>query len=421
MLITFAFILTPLIPLQDPILRRTPIPRPAGPVLSKKQQAAKAVEGMLKSKAIRTKDFAEFRAANGPLRSFKGLVHDMLGYRTYHWTEHDEYREQIEENWKHVQEKSEELLSPLLKSSDPQEQFNAFLILNDGLEHMGRQWGFDEERFLLHNDKVIALLVDWFKDDDVKWNRHEAWDLCYAYFPLVKDYLENAMFSEDTQQRCAAIALVNLKSFRQNPSRATLEIQKGQYSDFQMNYFLHYQDYYYEHIVDLFRNGGADQVVASYVIAINRMPIFQNEVTEVLIRDLVDDNKMYNGSKAARALFIMGDMALPSLESIDRFEDKQQEAYIKLLIWDIQEPPQNKKELEERREFFSRIVGEEEGPYSKWIDDHVLQGPAWGRDRGQMHWLREQPSCMCSWCLSDDRDRRYEAEKAWRKKTEAAK
>ena len=66
--------------------------------------------------------------------------------------------------------------------------------------------------------------------------------------------------------------------------------------------------------------------------------------------ELCDDNIQGNAGKSCEALLVLGNPALPYLESMTRFEDEQPKSYVKLVIWNIKSPPKNSRDIREREE-----------------------------------------------------------------------
>ena len=394
MLITFAFILTPLIPLQDPILRRTPIERPAS-----KTERKSAHQAFIKlAELAKTADYLELVKVNLGLRKAKQALQKSWA----HEGDEKAWQEANQTLWEHI--------SPLLDAADPQVRANAFFLL-ESPDRISTSNGyeFDEVEFLLNDPAASQLLLNHLKDDDIRWNFQHTCQMLWKYFDGFRPLLEKAMFSDDSQMRNQAIRVVSRESFF-DPSPETLEIQKITFSSswHRSNYFIHYKDYYYDFIMEQLHDG--ERVLAAEVIALTRMNEESAEVVTILCEQLKSDDIAYNASEAARALFVMGDIALPYLSNIYVFADQQQKAYVELLIWDITNPPLGRADLELRSDLSTPFV---HSYFQSWEFDPVLQGPAWGNVRGELHWL-EEVECYCGPCRNKSREES-------RKKKEATK
>ena len=101
--------------------------------------------------------------------------------------------------------------------------------------------------------------------------------------------------------------------------------------------------------------GGKDmglRSVAAHAFAKWKAPEHAQRVVSALVGELKSDFKTGNASSAARALLVMGQLALPWLEGIREFHDAQQRVYIMLLIDEIRHPAESLADLESRRKMY---------------------------------------------------------------------
>ena len=404
MLITFAFILTPLIPLQDPILRRTPID------LEKINQGRKAKEH-LNTEFLREKDWNKFRA---------GLS-----------------------KWVRDGRFSEAALNQAMRHDSALVRANALIAWGSPTA-----WGHwrDEKVFrypspgdayLTDTDQELwGILINHLRDDQLRnnfaWSSQYLWGHWEAALPA----LEKALTDEDRQLNYEVRRILLHKQF--NVRNATLD-----------KALLEHLDYYAERHRGVGRRGfqrmfspgdqawlvhhgvrfypmlknwllGVDeekQVIAAHVFARRNWQGYEGEVVSLLVQQLSDDIRRGNASIALKALFLMGKQALPWLEKITTYSDLQQETALKLLIWDIKDPPKNWADLRLRKaklptyllcnHCFDPLL-QHLGPFFYLpFDCAIEEGGCLGTDTHQ-YWEFKRSACPCGAHLCDVKLREME-------------
>lgn len=215
----------------------------------------------------------------------------------------------------------------------------------------------------VHSQDAAALWVEELHDDDIRGNAvraiRELKRLGAAAIPALTDALE----SSDYQQRQLAGALLRHLDAR-TPTPALLRVTvEGLRDDALSSYTVlanaaegvRYLERHAWEARELLVAGAQDpdlqqSFYAAVILARNQITLGIETTTAVLIEHLADNDIPGDACVASRALYLLGQPALPYLERARSSDDRQQAQVVELIIADLRDPPRTPAELAARKE-----------------------------------------------------------------------
>jgi len=219
----------------------------------------------------------------------------------------------------------------------------------------------------------IAPLVADLADDDVRWNALSALRLLSAFGDDAVPELELALDSPDWQQRqLAAVALRRIEDYL--PSSRMLEVTveglrhdgmpwgRADASTGTGNTMIYNANRGTRYLLDHGRRAesalieglrGDDhqqQFLCAYILGCTGRTAALEDAAPILIEHLRDNDIRGDAIMAAIALFQFGDDVLPYIAFALRNADEQQQRLTWLIMLDLDRPPQNRRELERRKD-----------------------------------------------------------------------
>lgn len=211
--------------------------------------------------------------------------------------------------------------------------------------------------------RIVRLVAD-LRDDDVRWNAYRAVDELLMIGADATPALEDALWSEDWQQRqLAAVALTQIQGVEAAPSERLIEVCIEALRDDEMPWGIdgnvlvnngraaaHLLGQHIERsairLVDCLDSEDDQQrYVAALILGAEGQAGCAKEVCAILLPHLRDNDLDGDAVQASAALYRLGVAALPWLMLERNKTEAQAQRLIDELIRDITDPPDGMDEI----------------------------------------------------------------------------
>ena len=274
---------------------------------------------------------------------------------------------------------SEAVLLQAMRSESAQVRANAYIAWESPdaqYKYWSGRGGFKTpqpgEPFLtIEDQEVWKIMTNHLRDDHQRMNRSWEKPILFERFEVARPALELALADADGQlrndakraflfenfnERFPALNRAILDDFEHYSGNRPRRMYPGGRGFIRMNstleqeWLVHHGEHFYDILLEWLLGDDRERcAVAAHVFARRGWIGHEEKVVSVLLDHLSDDDRDGNGFLAAKALFHMGSKILPLLKRITQFEDLQQETFLRLLIWDIEDPPSDMEDLRLRK------------------------------------------------------------------------